>query len=171
MHGPPWALVGSLGPCGPGPCGPPWALFGRALVGPLGPCGLGPFGPSGPLCALLGPCGPCPCGPPWALAGRALAGPPRPSWASSSVYIYSVYGIPVPLGQLPEHCLSGAWPYVCIYVDMCIYYSSDTCSFVLGPRLVPQRESRNVVFAHAYAYASASASASAADAASASASA
>ena len=39
-----------LGPCGPGPCGAPWALVGRArvsspwalagraLVGPLGPC-------------------------------------------------------------------------------------------------------------------------------------
>ena len=26
-----------LGPCGPGPCGLPWALTCRALVGPPGP--------------------------------------------------------------------------------------------------------------------------------------
>ena len=39
---------------GLGPNGPPWALVGRALVGPLGPygpghCGPGPYGPPGRL--------------------------------------------------------------------------------------------------------------------------
>ena len=68
MHGPPWALVGRalvgpLGPCGPGPCGPPWALVGRALVGPPGPLWAGPLWP------------------PWALTGRALMGSTVPSWA------------------------------------------------------------------------------------------
>ena len=31
--GPLWAPMGT---CGPGPCGPPWALVGRALMGPGG---------------------------------------------------------------------------------------------------------------------------------------
>ena len=71
------ALVGPLGPCGPGPCGPPWALVGRALVGPPGHLW------AGPLWAPLGPYGPGPCGPPWALMGRALMGRALvgPPWA------------------------------------------------------------------------------------------
>ena len=94
--GPPCALagrplVGPLGPCGPDPCGRPWALVsppgprGRpgALVGPLGPL------PAGPLCAHLCPRGrarplSAPLGPfglhPGTLLA-ALVGPPEPSWA------------------------------------------------------------------------------------------
>ena len=62
LVGPPWAgaLVASLGPCGAGPCGLPWALMGRALVGP-------------PWWALPGP-----PGRPWALMGRVLVGPLGP---------------------------------------------------------------------------------------------
>ena len=69
------SLLRPLGPCGPGPCGPPWALLGGTLVGPLGPRGP-------PLVlvgqALVGPPGPLwpgPLWPPWALMGRAVMGP------------------------------------------------------------------------------------------------
>ena len=56
---PPWALVGPLGPRGPGPCGPPWALVGQAF---------------GQFWAR-------PLWDPRALRGCALVGPPGPSWA------------------------------------------------------------------------------------------
>ena len=57
LMGPPGAraLMGPLGPYGPGPYGPPWALMGRALMGlalmgPLGPYGPGPNGPGIYIC-------------------------------------------------------------------------------------------------------------------------
>ena len=67
----PWALVsralvGPLGPCGPGPCGPPWDL-----VGPPGPLWAGPLWAPW---ALVGRA----LGPPWALVGWALVGPLGP---------------------------------------------------------------------------------------------
>ena len=69
-----WALMGALGPYGPGPYGLPWALVGWALVGPLGPLWAGPlWAPCGP--GLYGPLGPLWAGPlraSWALTGRAL---------------------------------------------------------------------------------------------------
>ena len=60
------ALVEPLGPCGPGPCGLPWALVGQALMGSYGPLW------AEPLWAPLGP-----CGPPCALVGQALVSPPK----------------------------------------------------------------------------------------------
>ena len=80
-HRPLWAgpLWIPLDPCGPGPCGPPWANVGHALVGALGPCGLSPCGPPWALVRLarvgpLGHHGPGPNGP--------LLGPNRPGGAS-----------------------------------------------------------------------------------------
>ena len=66
------ALMGALGPCGPGHCGLLWALVGWDPVGPLAGW------------ALV-----CPVGPRWAafvarlgtLWGRTLVGPPGPFWA------------------------------------------------------------------------------------------
>ena len=85
-----WALVGVLGPLwarplwaplgrlwarplwaslrlhGPGPCGRPWALVGRAFAGRI----VGR--------AIMGPPGrPGPNGPPWALMGQAQSRPPE----------------------------------------------------------------------------------------------
>ena len=64
-----------LGPCGPGPCGHPWALVGQALWAPLGSCGPGACGLPGHLWAPLGslwaPLGPC-VGSAWALVGSPL---------------------------------------------------------------------------------------------------
>ena len=61
-----------LGPCGPGPCGSPWAL-----VGPLGPLWASLGALVGPHCALVG----LPwafVGPPWALVRppSGACGPP-----------------------------------------------------------------------------------------------
>ena len=66
------ALIGPLGPYGPGSYDPRalmgWALTRRALMGTLGPYGPGPYGPPWPLWAG-------PLWAPWALMGPGPNGP------------------------------------------------------------------------------------------------
>ena len=108
-------------------------VWGRALVGPLGPCGPGPCWPPGRLWASLGPYGPGPCRPPWvlvgqALVGPALVGPPGPSWSRALTGLEHKRGEGHQINHPPPLIYKSATYLMAVMANCCQFLASNRLS-------------------------------------------